>query len=199
MTGPAGTDGKSRCAWPHGDPLMLVYHDDEWGVPEHDDRALYEKLVLDGAQAGLSWRTILHRREGYRKAFRGFHPEKIARWGPREIERLSADAGIIRNRAKIRSAITNARAFLDVQDEHGSFDAFLWGFVDGEMIINRRKRLDQLPASTPLSERISKELKRRGFTFVGPTIIYAYMQAIGMVNDHVTDCFRWQEVQQNSK
>lgn len=174
---------------------MLDYHDDEWGVPEHDDRALYEKLVLDGAQAGLSWRTILHRREGYRKAFRGFHPEKIARWGPREVERLMADAGIVRNRAKIRSAITNAQALLAVQDEIGSFDAFLWDFVDGEMVVNRWKRLDQLPASTPLSGRISKELKRRGFTFVGPTIVYAYMQAIGMVNDHVTACYRWQEVQ----
>lgn len=199
MTAPAGTDGKPRCAWLNDDALMLAYHDDEWGVPEHDDRALYEKLVLDGAQAGLSWRTILHRREGYRKAFRGFHPEKIARWGPREIERLITDVGIIRNRAKIRSAITNARSFLATQDEHGSFDAFLWDFVDGEMIVNRWKRLDQLPASTPLSDRISKELKRRGFTFVGPTIIYAYMQAIGMVNDHVTDCYRWREVQQNSK
>lgn len=195
MTAPVGIDGKPRCGWLHDDPLMLVYHDEEWGVPEHDDRALYEKLVLDGAQAGLSWRTILHRREGYRKAFRGFHPEAIARWTPRETERLLADERIIRNRAKVRSAIANARAFLAVQEEHGSFDAFLWGFVDGRMIVNRWNSLTELPASTPLSERISKELKRLGFTFVGPTIIYAFMQAIGMVNDHVVDCYRWPEVQ----
>lgn len=197
MTARAGGDGKPRCGWPSDDARMLAYHDDEWGVPEHDDRALFEKLVLDGAQAGLSWRTILHRREGYRKAFRGFHPEKIARWGPREVERLAADAGIIRNLAKIRSAITNAQAFLAVQEEFGSFDAYLWDFVDGEMIVNRWNGLDQLPASTPLSERMSKELKRRGFKFVGPTIVYAYMQAIGMVNDHVTHCYRWEEVQQD--
>lgn len=175
---------------------MLAYHDDEWGTPEHDDRALYEKLVLDGAQAGLSWKTILHRREGYRKAFRGFHPEKIARWGERQVARLLADEGIIRNRQKVRSAIDNARAFLAVQDEVGSFDGFLWGFVDGRPIVNRWKSPEQIPAQTPLSETVSKELKRRGFSFVGPTIIYAYMQAIGMVNDHVTQCFRWAEIQQ---
>lgn len=190
------SDDRPRCAWLHDDPLMLTYHDEEWGTPEHDDRALYEKLVLDGAQAGLSWRTILHRREGYRKAFRGFHPEKIARWGERQVARLLADEGIIRNRQKVRSAIDNAHAFLAVQDEVGSFDRFLWDFVDGEPIVNRWKRLEQVPAQTPLSETVSKELKRRGFSFVGPTIIYAYMQAIGMINDHVTQCFRWAEVQQ---
>lgn len=178
------------------DPLMLAYHDEEWGTPEHDDRALYEKLVLDGAQAGLSWKTILHRREGYRKAFRGFHPEKIARWDGRQMARLLDDEGIIRNRQKVRSAIDNARAFLAVQDEVGSFDRFLWDFVDGQPIVNRWKSLEQIPAQTPLSETVSKELKRRGFSFVGPTIIYAYMQAIGMVNDHVTKCYRWAEVQQ---
>lgn len=190
------SDDRSRCAWMRDDPLMLAYHDEEWGTPEHDDRALYEKLVLDGAQAGLSWKTILHRREGYRKAFRGFHPEKIARWDGRQMARLLADEGIIRNRQKVCSAISNARAFLAVQDEVGSFDGFLWGFVDGEPIVNRWKSLERIPAQTPLSETVSKELKRRGFSFVGPTIIYAYMQAIGMVNDHVTQCFRWAEVQE---
>lgn len=189
-------DNRPRCAWPHDDPLMLAYHDEEWGTPEHDDRALYEKLVLDGAQAGLSWKTILHRREGYRKAFRGFHPEKIARWGERQVARLLADEGIIRNRQKVRSAIDNARALLAVQDEVGSFDRFLWDFVDGEPIVNRWKRPERIPAQTPLSERVSKELKRRGFSFVGPTILYAYMQAIGMVNDHITQCYRWAEVQE---
>lgn len=190
------SDDRPRCAWPHDDRLMLTYHDEEWGAPEHDDRALYEKLILDGAQAGLSWKTILHRREGYRKAFRGFHPEKIARWDGRQMARLLADEGIIRNRQKVRSAIDNARALLAVQDEVGSFDRFLWDFVDGEPIVNRWKRPKQIPAQTPLSETVSKELKRRGFSFVGPTIIYAYMQAIGMVNDHVTQCFRWAEVQE---
>lgn len=190
------SDDRSRCAWMRDDPLMLAYHDEEWGTPEHDDRALYEKLVLDGAQAGLSWKTILHRREGYRKAFRGFHPEKIARWDGRQMARLLDDEGIIRNRQKVRSAIDNARAFLAVQDEVGSFDRFLWDFVDGQPIVNRWKSLEQIPAQTPLSETVSKELKRRGFSFVGPTIIYAYMQAIGMVNDHVTKCYRWAEVQQ---
>lgn len=187
-------DDRTRCAWLHDDPLMLAYHDREWGVPEHDDRALYEKLVLDGAQAGLSWRTILHRREGYRKAFRGFDPQVIAGWGSREMERLGNDAGIIRNRAKIRSAIRNARAFLEVQAECRSFDAYLWSFVDGRPIVNHWTSLDQVPATSPESEALSKDLKQRGFSFVGPTIIYAYMQAIGMVNDHVVSCFRHAEV-----
>ncbi|MGH9382174.1 MAG: DNA-3-methyladenine glycosylase I [Thermoanaerobaculia bacterium] len=193
---PIGTDGKARCAWLHDDSLMLAYHDEEWGVPERDDRALYEKLVLDGAQAGLSWKTILHRREGYRRAFRGFQPDKIARWGERQIERLLADQGIIRNRQKVRSAIANARAFLAVQDELGSFAGFVWGFVDSKPIVNRWKSLAQVPPQTPLSETVSKELVRRGFSFVGPTIVYAYMQAIGMINDHVTKCHRWREVQE---
>lgn len=188
------SDERTRCAWLLDDPLMLAYHDEEWGVPEHDDRALYEKLILDGAQAGLSWRTILRRREGYRAAFRGFEPEVIAGWGEREMERLRQDARIIRNRAKIRAAIQNARAFLRVQEEFGSFDAYLWGFVQGRTIVNRWRSLDQIPATSKESEALSKDLKQRGFGFVGPTIIYAYMQAIGMVNDHVVNCFRYAEL-----
>ena len=192
-------DDRTRCAWLHDDPLMLAYHDLEWGVPEHDDRALYEKLILDGAQAGLSWRTILHRRDGYREAFRGFDPEVIAGWGSREMERLRNDERIIRNRAKIRSAIHNARAFLEVQQECGSFDAYLWSFVGGRPIVNHWTSLDQLPATSSESEALSKDLKQRGFSFVGPTIIYAYMQAIGMVNDHVVGCFRHAEVSRGQK
>lgn len=188
------SDNLSRCAWPHDDPLMLAYHDREWGVPEHEDRALYEKLILDGAQAGLSWRTILHRREGYRQAFHGFDPEVIAHWGERDIERLREDSRIIRNRAKIRSAIKNAAAFLEVQGERGSFDSYLWDFVDGQTIVNRWTSLDKVPATSRESEALSKDLKRRGFSFVGPTIVYAYMQAIGMVNDHVVSCFRHAEL-----
>lgn len=195
MTVSTGPDSKPRCAWLLDDPLMLTYHDREWGVPEHDDRALFEKLVLDGAQAGLSWRTILHRRGGYREAFRGFQVETVAAWGARDEERLLADTRIIRNRAKVRSAIANARALLAVQEEYGSFDAFLWGFVDGRTIANRWTSRDEVPATTALSNQLSKELKRRGFSFVGPTIVYAYMQAIGMVNDHVVECFRWRELQ----
>ena len=191
------TDERVRCAWLHDDPLMLAYHDEEWGVPEHDDRALYEKLILDGAQAGLSWRTILHRREGYRKAFRGFEPDVIAGWGEREMERLRQDARIIRNRAKIHAAIQNAGAFLQVQEEFGSFDAYLWGFVDGRTIVNRWRSLDQIPATSKESESLSKDLKQRGFSFVGPTIVYAYMQAIGMVNDHIVDCFRYAELKRD--
>lgn len=188
------SDERARCAWPHDDQLMLAYHDQEWGVPEHDDRALYEKLILDGAQAGLSWKTILHRREGYRTAFKGFEPEVIAGWGQREIARLQQDERIIRNRAKIRSAILNAAAFLQVQQEFGSFDDYLWGFVDRTTIVNRWRSLDQIPATSPVSEALSKDLKQRGFSFVGPTIIYAYMQAVGMVNDHVVSCFRHAEL-----
>ncbi len=179
-----------RCDWADGHALLEAYHDEEWGVPEHDDRALFEKLILDGAQAGLSWLTILKRREGYRRAFEGFDPERIARYGERDVERLLADPGIIRNRQKVRSAVSNARAFLELVEETGSFSDYLWGFVDGEPIINHYRRHDDIPATTPISERLSKDLKRRGFSFVGPTIVYAYMQAIGMVNDHVVDCFR---------
>lgn len=189
------TDGKTRCSWTlETDPLMCRYHDEEWGVPEHDDRALYEKLVLDGAQAGLSWSTILNKREGYRRAFEGFEIERVARYGDEEVERLLQDEGIVRNRQKVRSAIQNARAVLDVQDELGSFDAYLWDWVDGTPRQNAWTELDDLPAETELSRKLSKDMKKRGFSFVGPTILYAYMQAIGMVNDHLVSCFRYDEL-----
>ncbi len=179
-----------RCSWCGDDPTYVRYHDDEWGVPVHDDRQLFEFLVLDGAQAGLSWITILKRREGYRQAFEGFDPNKIASYGENDKERLLGDAGIIRNRAKVNSAIQNAQAFLKVQQEHGSFDAYIWRFVDGKPIVNRHESLDDIPARTELSDAISKDLKQRGFSFVGSTIVYAHMQATGMVNDHVVSCFR---------
>jgi DNA-3-methyladenine glycosylase I len=183
-----------RCPWCGDDPLYQRYHDTEWGVPVRDDGKLFEFLILEGAQAGLSWITILKKREAYRQAFAGFDPEVVARYGKKDIERLLANAGIVRNRLKIESSIGNARAFLDVQAKHGSFDAYIWNFVDGEPIVNRFKTLAEVPASTPLSETISKDLKKRGFKFVGPTIVYAHMQATGMVNDHLVDCFRWAEV-----
>lgn len=186
--------GKTRCAWVTDDPLYIAYHDEEWGVPLHDDRALFEFLILEGAQAGLSWLTVLRKREAYRKAFAGFDPEKVARFTPRKIERLLENPGIIRNRLKVHSAVTNARAFLKVQEEFGSFDRFIWDFVEGKPIQNRWRSDAELPAKTPLSDRISKELKRRGFKFVGSTICYAHMQATGMVNDHTTDCFRYRPV-----
>jgi DNA-3-methyladenine glycosylase I len=173
---------------------MFAYHDEQWGVPVHDDRQLFAKLILDGAQAGLSWSTILAREEGYLRAFHGFDAERMARYGERDVARLLADPGIIRNRAKVRSAIGNARAFLKLREEEGSFGRWLWGFVDGRPVSNRWRRAAQRPAETPLSRTLSKELKRRGFTFVGPTIVYAYMQAIGMVNDHLVGCFRHAEV-----
>ncbi len=180
-----------RCPWPKPtNALYVEYHDTEWGVPERDSRALYEKLVLDGAQAGLSWETILNKRENYRRAFRGFEPEVIARWGAREKARLLADAGIVRNRQKIDSAIANARAVLALREQGIELADHLWGFVDGVPIQNRWERMKQLPARTELSDRISKDLKQRGFNFVGSTIVYAFMQAVGMVNDHLTGCFR---------
>lgn len=180
-----------RCPWPKPTNLLYVkYHDTEWGVPERDSRALFEKLVLDGAQAGLSWETILNKREGYRLAFRGFEPEVIARWGAREKARLLADAGIVRNRQKIDSAIANARAVLALRAQDIELSDYLWGFVDGVPIQNRWTTLKQLPARTDLSDAISKDMKQRGFSFVGSTIIYAFMQAVGMVNDHLTGCFR---------
>jgi DNA-3-methyladenine glycosylase I len=182
-----------RCAWPKSD-LDRAYHDREWGVPLHDDRRLFEFLVLEGAQAGLSWSTILKRREGYRAAYQGFDPRVVAGFGEEQEARLLADAGIVRNRAKVRSSIVNAQAFMTVQQEFGSFDAYIWSFVDGEPIQNAWRSLDELPATTPLSQRISADLKRRGFTFVGPTIVYAHMQATGMVNDHVVGCFRHAEL-----
>ncbi|MBM3391006.1 MAG: DNA-3-methyladenine glycosylase I [Betaproteobacteria bacterium] len=185
---------RRRCGWCGSDPLYVAYHDTEWGVPVHDDRKLFEFLILEGAQAGLSWITILRKREAYRKAFAGFDPVKVARFGSRQVARLLADAGIVRNRLKIEAAINNARRFLAVQEEFGSFDAYVWRFVDGRPIANRRKSLKQVPASTPESDALSRDLKARGFKFVGSTICYAHMQATGMVNDHLIDCFRHAEV-----
>jgi DNA-3-methyladenine glycosylase I len=170
--------------------LYVAYHDREWGVPVHDDRTWFEFLILEGAQAGLSWITILRRREAYRRAFRGFDPQLVARFGKRDVERLLRDEGIIRNRAKIESAVQNARAFLAIQEECGSFDRFSWDFVGGRPRVNRWRATDAIPASTPESEALSKELRRRGMNFVGPTICYAHMQATGLVNDHVVECFR---------
>jgi DNA-3-methyladenine glycosylase I len=180
-----------RCDWAGTEPLYLAYHDNEWGLPEHDDRKLFEMLVLEGAQAGLSWSTILNKRENYRRAFDNFEPEIVAAYDVAKIEALLADPGIVRNRRKIESAVQNARAFLEIQGEFGSFDVYLWGFVGGRPIVNAWKSLSELPAKTAESETLSKDLKRRGFNFVGPTICYAFMQAIGMVNDHVVDCFRY--------
>jgi DNA-3-methyladenine glycosylase I len=185
---------KKRCAWSGTDPLYVAYHDQEWGVPVHDDRLLFEFLVLEGAQAGLSWSTILRKRDAYRRAFDAFDPGKVARYDKRKTAALLADAGIVRNRAKIESAIKNAKAFLEVEEEFGSFDAYQWRFVDGRPIQNRRGSIKDIPASTAQSDAMSKDLKSRGFSFVGSTIIYAHMQAVGMVNDHVIDCFRHREV-----
>lgn len=184
----------SRCEWALGDPLLLAYHDGEWGVPSHDDRHLFELLTLEGAQAGLSWLTILRKREGYRKAFAGFDPEAVARFGPGDVARLLADPGVVRNRAKIESAIANAGRVLELQDELGSFAAYLWSFVDGAPVVGRRRSLAELPAETELSRALSRDLKRRGFRFVGPTVCYAFMQAVGLVNDHVIGCFRYRKV-----
>ena len=189
------SDGRTRCEWVAGDdPLMREYHDREWGVPVHDDRTHFEFLILEGAQAGLSWRTILRRREGYRAAFAGFDPGVVARFGDEDRERLRQDAGIIRNRAKIASAVRNAAAFLEVQAQHGSFDAYVWGFVGGAPGRNAFESLSDIPAQTEQSRALSRDLRARGFNFVGPTICYAYMQAAGLVNDHVTSCFRHLEV-----
>jgi DNA-3-methyladenine glycosylase I len=180
-----------RCAWAReGDPLYLAYHDEEWGAPSHDERHLFEMLVLEGAQAGLSWSTILRKREGYRRAFARFDPKRVARFGPADVDRLVNDAGIVRNRLKIESAIANAKATV----EAGGLDELLWSFVDGVPIVNRRASLAEIPAETKESRAMSKELKRRGFRFVGPTICYALMQACGLVNDHTVDCFRHREV-----
>jgi len=178
------------------DPLYLAYHDQEWGVPVHDDRLLFEFLVLEGAQAGLSWLTILRKREGYRRAFAGFDPELVARFGIAQIEDLMNDPGIVRNRLKVQAAVANARALLEVREEFGSFDAYLWGFVGGRPLQNAWRTMADIPAHTPESDRLSRDLKRRGFRFVGPTICYAHMQATGMVNDHTVDCFRWSELRQ---
>jgi len=181
-----------RCPWAAaGDPKYAAYHDREWGVPQHDDRVLFEFLLLEGAQAGLSWSTILNKRENYRKAFAGFDPRKVARFDKARIRKLLADPGIVRNRLKVESAVTNAQAFLEVQREFGSFDAYIWRFVGGKPIQNARKDGKSVPASTAESDAMSKDLKKRGFRFVGSTIMYAFMQATGMVNDHTTACFRW--------
>jgi len=180
-----------RCSWPGSEPLMIEYHDTEWGVPLHDDRKHFEFLVLDAAQAGLSWRTVLLKRENYRKAFDDFDPEKIARYSAKRVAKLLANPGIIRNRLKVQSAVTNARQFLAVQEEFGSFDRFIWGFVEGSPRINRFDKPSEIPAKSPESDAMSKELKKRGFAFVGSTICYAYMQAAGLVNDHLVTCFRY--------
>ncbi len=191
MTG----DGRTRCAWAGNDPIYIDYHDREWGVPLHDDRALFEMLILEGAQAGLSWITILKKRDNYRAAFDGFDPAVIARYGPGKIAALKADAGIVRNALKIQATVDNAKTWLDVMErEESGFAGFLWSFVGGRPIVNRWRRLDEIPAETPESKALSKALKTRGFRFVGPTICYAFMQAVGMVNDHVVDCFRYPEV-----
>jgi DNA-3-methyladenine glycosylase I len=184
----------SRCEWAFGDELIERYHDEEWGVPLHDERRLFEFLVLEGAQAGLSWKTILKKRENYRAAFDGFDPAAVARYGQADVERLRADAGIVRNRLKIEAAITNANAFLAVQAEHGGFDTYIWQFVDGRAKKNRWRRMEEVPARSAESDAMSKELKRRGFKFVGSTICYAFMQAVGMVNDHLVSCFRYDQV-----
>ena len=184
-----------RCGWASlTDARYLAYHDEEWGVPVHDDTRLYEMLTLEGAQAGLSWSTILNKREGYRRAFHGFDPERVAVFDGRTVRRLMADPGIVRNRLKIESTIANARAVLEVRDQMGSLDALLWSFVDGRPKVNRFRRLGDIPSETAESKTMSKELKRRGFRFVGPTVCYAFMQACGLVNDHVTSCFRYREV-----
>jgi DNA-3-methyladenine glycosylase I len=172
----------------------MPYHDTEWGVPVHDDVRHFEFLVLEGAQAGLSWLTVLKRREGYRKAFAGFDPAAVARFTPRRVEKLLTDTSIIRNRAKVESVVNNAGVFLKVQEEHGSFDDYLWGFIDGATVVNRWNEIGQIPASTPLSETVSADMKRRGFKFCGPTVIYSHLQAAGLVNDHLTSCFRYPEL-----
>jgi DNA-3-methyladenine glycosylase I len=183
-----------RCAWPAEDALMMAYHDEEWGVPVHDDRKLFEFMVLDAVQAGLSWRTVLYKRENYRKALHNFDPAKVARFKDKDMQRLLTDAGLVRNRLKMAAIVTNAKLFLDVQKEFGSFDAFIWQFTKGKMIVNRHKTIKTIPAVSAEAEAMSKELKQRGFKFVGPTICYAFMQAAGMVNDHTIDCYRHREV-----
>jgi DNA-3-methyladenine glycosylase I len=182
-------DGRHRCTWPGTDPLYVAYHDEEWGVPEYDDRALFEKLILDGFQAGLSWITILRKRDTFRAAFDGFEPEAIVRYDEAKIESLMADPGIVRNRAKIVATIGNARGWLEIMGDQG-FSNYLWDFVDGRPVQNRFATMADLPAETAISKAISKDLKARGFRFVGPTIVYAFMQAVGMVNDHMVPCFR---------
>jgi DNA-3-methyladenine glycosylase I len=194
--GPQGVPapGIFRCPWCGDDPLYQVYHDTEWGVPVHDDRRHFEFLILEGAQAGLSWLTILRKREGYRRAYRGFDPEAVARFAPEDVERLVADSGIVRNRLKITSSITNARLFLEIQEEFGSFDRYFWRFVGEKPIRNAWETMGDVPATTPESDAVARDLKKRGFKFAGSTIMYAHMQACGLVNDHLVDCFRHSQV-----
>ncbi|MEJ2377203.1 MAG: DNA-3-methyladenine glycosylase I [Pseudolabrys sp.] len=191
--------GLTRCPWPKQDPLYVAYHDEEWGVPEYDDRALYEKLMLDGFQAGLSWITILRKRDNFRRAFDGFAPEKIARYTPKKIERLMQDAGIVRNRAKIEGAVSSARAYIKIMESSPGFSHLLWDFLDGKPTLNNFRSMKQVPAETDISRRMSKELVAHGFKFVGPTIVYAFMQAVGMVNDHLVSCHRHAAVQKLAK
>jgi DNA-3-methyladenine glycosylase I len=191
---PRETAGRKRCPWCLGSPEYVRYHDEEWGAPVHDDRVLFEFLILEGAQAGLAWSTILAKRENYRRAFDGFDPARVARYGARDVTRLMADAGIVRNRLKIRAAIENARAALAIAERHGSLDAYLWRFVDGAPLQHRRRSRRQVPARTSVSDALSKDLRGHGFRFVGSTICYAFMQAVGMVNDHLVTCFRHREV-----
>jgi DNA-3-methyladenine glycosylase I len=185
------SDGKIRCGWVSGDPLLIEYHDEEWGVPLYDDLKLFEFLMLEGAQAGLNWILVLKKRENYRKAFSGFDPKIVATYGEMEIMGLLENPGIIRNRRKIEGAVGNARLFLDIQEEFGSFAEYCWEFVNGKPVVNRWKDVSQIPKGTPESDAFSKDLKSRGFKFTGPTIIYSFMQAVGMVNDHIEDCFRY--------
>jgi DNA-3-methyladenine glycosylase I len=191
---PRETAGRKRCPWSLGSPEYVRYHDEEWGLPVHDDRVLFEFLILEGAQAGLAWSTILAKRENYRRAFDGFDAARVARYGARDVTRLMADAGIVRNRLKIRAAIENARAALAIVERHGSLDAYLWRFVDGRPLQHRRRSVRQVPARTAVSDALSKDLRQNGFRFVGSTICYAFMQAVGMVNDHLVTCFRHREV-----
>jgi DNA-3-methyladenine glycosylase I len=190
------SDTISRCEWSLGTPIYVDYHDLEWGTPVHDDVKLFEMIALDGMQAGLSWLTILKKRENFRKAFDGFRPEIIAGYSPTKMEELLQDAGIIRNRAKIAAIVTNARLTLELQQEFGSLDHYLWGFVDGKPVVNGWTSMNQIPASTPLSDRVSQDMKKRGFKFCGTTITYAFLQAAGLVNDHVVDCFRYRQLTQ---
>ncbi len=187
-------NSKTRCGWMGDDELMLRYHDKEWGVPVHDDRKWFEYLILDAFQAGLSWKTVLNKREGFREVFHGFDPQKVSRMTDKEMEAARNNPSVIRNRLKIKSAVGNAKVFLKLQDIHGSFDSYIWSFTDGQVINNSWKDLHEIPASTPLSDEISKALKKEGFSFVGSTICYAFLQAGGVVNDHLTDCFRYKEL-----
>ena len=191
------TDNKIRCGWAQNIPIYIDYHDKEWGVPVHDDRKLFEMLILEGVQAGLSWLTVLRKRENYRKAFDHFDPKKIAKYSEKKIQKLLSDEGIIRNRLKVRAAVINANAFLQVQKEFGSFDKYIWQFTGGEQIKNKRKTLKDIPARTPESDAMSKDLVKRGFKFVGSTICYAFMQATGMVNDHIVTCFKHKQIKKN--